>query len=62
MSDWDELHGRERAVPDVPGLLLVAGVDGTFMQRFSSDIFLRFCLRGMQSYLERYEERGEDTG
>lgn len=31
-------------------------MDGT-CKGFSLDVFLRFCLRGMQSYLERYEKR-----
>lgn len=50
------MEGRELST-DAPGLLLVVGVDGSFIQGFSSDIFLRFCIRGMQSYLERHEKK-----
>lgn len=50
------MEGRELST-DAPGLLLVVGVDGTFIQGFSSGVLLRFCLRGMQSYLERYEKK-----
>lgn len=50
------MEGRELST-DAPGLLMVVGVDGTFIQGFSSGIFLRFCVRGMQSYLEREEKK-----
>lgn len=39
---------------DPPGQLLVVGVDRTSIQGFCSVIFPRFCVRGKQSYHERY--------
>lgn len=54
------MEGRELSTDEL-GLLLAVGVDGTSIHGFSSGILLRFCLRGMQLYLERYEKKGEDT-